>query len=50
MLSTLIEFWGFLKERKKFWMVPVLVVLILVGSLLVATEGSVLAPILYTLF
>ena len=44
------EFWLFLKERKKFWMVPVIVVLGAVGALLFLAEGSAVAPFIYTLF
>jgi len=44
------EFWDFLKVRKKWWLVPIAVFLFLVGALLVVTQGSVLAPFIYTLF
>lgn len=50
MWSTILELWEFVRENKKFWMVPVLTVLLLAGFILVATEGSVVAPLLYTLF
>ena len=49
-MGFLIEFWSFLKVRKKFWLFPVIALLLLLGSLLVFTEGSVLAPFIYTLF
>jgi hypothetical protein len=39
-----------MKERKKFWMLPIFVVLILLGSLLILTQGSAVAPFIYTLF
>jgi len=45
-----IELWAFLKERKKFWLLPIVVVLVLFGTLLVLTQGSALAPFIYTLF
>jgi Family of unknown function (DUF5989) len=48
--DLLLELWSFMKERKKFWMLPIFVVLILLGSLLVLTQGSVVAPFIYTLF
>ena len=44
------EFWLFLKERKKFWMLPVIVVLGAVGALLFLAEGSTVAPFIYSLF
>jgi hypothetical protein len=49
-LELLKEFWLFMKERKKFWLVPILVALGLVGTLLVFAQGSVIAPFIYTLF
>lgn len=44
------ELWAFMKERKKFWLLPVVVVLVLLGSLIVLTQGSAVAPFIYTLF
>ena len=44
------ELWFFLRERKKFWLLPILVVLVAVGSLLVFAQGSALAPFIYTIF
>jgi len=44
------EFWDFLRERKKWWLIPVVLVLILLGSLLVLSSGSVVAPFIYTIF
>jgi hypothetical protein len=44
------ELWAFMKERKKFWLLPIMVVLLLFGSLVVLTQGSVVAPFIYTLF
>jgi hypothetical protein len=44
------ELWSFMNERKKFWMLPILIVLIFLGSLLVFTQGSAVAPFIYTLF
>lgn len=49
-LSILVEFWAFLKERKKWWIIPIIVFLILLGSLMIVAEGTVLAPFIYTLF
>ena len=48
--STLKEIWSFLRVRKKWWLVPVVVLLGLIGALLVLTEGSALAPFIYALF
>jgi hypothetical protein len=44
------ELWFFLRARKKFWLLPILLVLALVGSLLVFAQGSALAPFIYTIF
>ena len=44
------QFWQFLRENKKFWLVPILAVLLLVGILLVVAQGSAIAPFIYTLF
>jgi hypothetical protein len=44
------EFWDFLKHRKKWWLAPIIVVMVLVGSLLVFAQGSALAPFIYTIF
>ncbi len=50
MISFIKEFWEFLKERKKYWLFPILIVLALFGSLIVLTQGSVVAPFIYTIF
>jgi hypothetical protein len=44
------ELWAFMRVRKKFWMLPILVILLLVGALLVFAQGSALAPFIYTIF
>jgi uncharacterized protein DUF5989 len=44
------ELWMFMRVRKKFWLLPIIVVLFFVGSLLVLAHGSVLAPFIYTIF
>lgn len=49
-MSFLGELWAFMKARKKFWMLPILVVMVLLGGLIVLSQGSALAPFLYTLF
>lgn len=48
--ELLADVWGFLKERKKFWLLPLIVTLVLLGGLVVLTQGSALAPFIYTLF
>ena len=50
MSELLIELWGFLAERKKFWLLPILIILGLFGGLVILTQGSVVAPFIYTLF
>jgi hypothetical protein len=49
-LDFLVEFWLFLRSRKKFWLWPVMILLLLVGGVLVAVQGSPVAPFIYTLF
>jgi Family of unknown function (DUF5989) len=49
-MSFLNEFWKFLRVRKKFWLVPLLVMMLLFGTLLVLAESSAVAPFIYTLF
>jgi hypothetical protein len=44
------ELWAFMKERKKFWLLPIVIVLLLFGGLVVLTQGSAVAPFIYTLF
>lgn len=50
MLELLKELWHFMLERKKFWLLPIIIVLILFGALLVFAQGSAVAPFIYTLF
>ncbi len=49
-ISILREFWGFLRTRKKWWLTPIVILLVLLGALIVLTEGSALAPFIYALF
>lgn len=49
-MNLLLDFWAFLKERKKWWLLPMIVVLFLIGGLIVLTSGSAIAPFIYTLF
>ncbi|MBV6414978.1 MAG: hypothetical protein OMOMHJEC_02815 [Xanthomonadales bacterium] len=50
MLEILRELWSFLRIRKKYWLMPIVLVLVVIGGILVAVKGSVIAPFLYTLF
>jgi len=50
MKEFVVELWAFMKERKKFWLLPIFIVLLLLGTLIVLTQGSAIAPFIYTLF
>ena len=50
LMSFLAEFWKFLRVRKRFWLLPLLVMMMIFGALLVLAEGSAVAPFIYTLF
>jgi hypothetical protein len=50
MFELLMDLWAFMKERKKFWLAPIIAVMILLGGLIVLTQGSSVAPFIYTLF
>jgi Family of unknown function (DUF5989) len=50
MAGFLGELWSFLKVRKKFWLLPIFLVMIMLGGLIVLTQGSAVAPFIYTLF
>jgi hypothetical protein len=50
MLELLKDLWVFMRVRKKFWLAPVIVVMVLLGGLLVLAQGSAVAPFIYTLF
>ena len=49
-MSFLAEFFAFMRVRKKYWLAPILLVMLLLGGLLVLTQGSAVAPFIYTLF
>ena len=49
-IAIIREYWEFLKVRKKWWLKPIVVMLLLLGALIVLTEGSAIAPFIYTLF
>jgi hypothetical protein len=44
------DLWDFMRERKKFWLAPVVLVMVLLGALIVLSQGSAVAPFIYTLF
>ncbi len=50
MIEFLQDLWGFMRERKKFWMAPIIFILVLLSILIVFAEGSAIAPFIYTLF
>ena len=49
-LSIIAEFWQFIRVRKKYWLTPIIFMLLLLGLVIVLTEGSALAPFIYALF
>ncbi len=50
MLDLLKDLWGFMRARKKFWLAPIILFMLLLGALIVLTQGSAVAPFIYTLF
>jgi uncharacterized protein DUF5989 len=50
MFEFIKELWSFLKERKKFWLLPIIILLLALGSLIIFASGSAIAPFIYTLF
>lgn len=49
-MRLILELWAFMRERRKWWLLPIIVVMFLLGSLLVFAQGSALAPFIYTIF
>jgi hypothetical protein len=49
-MSIIREMWAYMRTRKKFWLLPILIVLLLLGGLIVLAQGSAVAPFIYTLF
>jgi len=49
-MSILAELWDFMKTRKKFWLLPIILVMLLLGALLILAQGSAIAPFIYTIF
>lgn len=50
MLDLLKDLWAFMRVRKKFWLAPIILILLLLGALIVLSQGSAIAPFIYTLF
>jgi hypothetical protein len=50
LLDLLIDIWDFLKVRKKYWLAPLIITIVLLGTLIVFTQGSVIAPFIYSIF
>tara|TARA_R110002072_G_scaffold113818_1_gene243564 strand:- start:11008 stop:11160 length:153 start_codon:yes stop_codon:yes gene_type:complete len=50
MIDLIKDLWGFMRERKKFWLAPIILVMLLLGALIVVAKGSAVAPFIYTLF
>jgi hypothetical protein len=50
MLDLIKDLWAFMRVRKKFWLAPIIIVLLLLGGLIVLSQGSAVAPFIYTLF
>lgn len=50
MLDFISDLWQFMRERKKFWLAPILIVMLLLGGLIILAQGSAVAPFIYTLF
>jgi hypothetical protein len=49
-MSFVVELWDYMKHRKKFWLLPLLLVLLLFGGLIILAKGSAIAPFIYTIF
>jgi len=49
-MSTILELWAFLRTRKKYWLMPVIIMMVVFGGLLVLAQGSAIAPFIYTIF
>jgi len=50
MLDLIKDLWAFMRDRKKFWLAPIIIIMLLLGALIVLTQGSRVAPFLYTIF
>lgn len=50
MVELMQDLWAYMRERKKFWMAPIIIVMVLLGGLIILAQGSAVAPFIYTLF
>ncbi len=50
MMDLLADLWGFMRQRKKFWLAPIIILMVLLGALIVLGQGSAIAPFIYTIF
>jgi len=50
MFELIKDLWGFMRARKKFWLAPIIIIMLLLGTLIVLSQGSAVAPFIYTLF
>jgi hypothetical protein len=50
MFDLIVDMWDFLKQRKKLWLAPIIIIMILLGGLIIFAQGSAIAPFIYTLF
>jgi hypothetical protein len=50
MIDFIKDLWAFMRERKKFWLAPIIILMVLLGALIVFSQGSAIAPFIYTLF
>jgi hypothetical protein len=48
--AIIVELWDFMRQRKKFWLLPIMIMMVIFGGLIVLTKGSAIAPFVYTLF
>ena len=49
-LTIISELWAFMRERKKFWLAPIIIIMVLLGGLILLAEGTAVAPVIYTIF
>lgn len=49
-MSILLELWAFMRQRKKYWLLPIMIMMVIFGGLLVLTQGTAIAPFIYTIF
>ncbi|MFB3076444.1 MAG: DUF5989 family protein [Lysobacterales bacterium] len=49
-MDLLADLWGFMRQRKKYWLAPIIILMVLLGALIVLGQGSAIAPFIYTIF